>query len=95
MQLLVIFFICLVISSTVYWVVTHFWMWLLPIGGLLLMLRLAWPWIRYRLELQQVRMQKASAMHRVDDIQQKALNDIENVARQHEAGGEPPSTPNK
>ncbi len=96
MQLLVVFLLCLVVSSAIYWTVTHFWLWLLVIGGLLLAVRLVWPMVRHRWELHQVRSQRARAMRRLDDIHQQALSDVDEVVRRHDqAGGEPPSLTGK
>jgi hypothetical protein len=83
MQLLVVFMLCLVVSSTIYWLVANFWAWLLLIVGVVAVIRFTWPLVCAWLELRQVRAQTRRAMQRETAAYDDAQAQMEQIALQY------------
>lgn len=83
MQLLVVFLLCLVVSSAIYWLIVNFWVWLLLAVGLVLLVRFAWPRFCAWLELRQVRARTQRAIQRQEVAYDDAQNQMAQLAQQH------------
>jgi hypothetical protein len=80
MQLLLVFLACLVASSAIYWLVVTFWAWLLLIGAVVVAARCAWPALRNRWELRQIRAETDRALRRQAAAYDQAQARMEQVA---------------
>jgi hypothetical protein len=83
MQLLVVFLLCLVVSSALYWLIVNFWLWLLLAVGLVLLVRFAWPRFCAWLELRQVRAQTRQSIQRQEVAYDEAQNQMTQLALKH------------
>lgn len=83
MQLLVIFLLCLVVSSALYWLIVNFWAWLLLGVGLVLFVRFVWPRFCAWLELRQVQAHTRRAIQRQEAAYDEAQNRMTQLAQQH------------